>query len=252
LPDKDGKLDTKVELMLGGDITIGGTEYMNKKIKDSSLPLKFEIPGVHFCGMRLANCASTWTSKYEKDLQKGAKNATLKGLTIYSGKEFDLASGKVYFATGKWSVASMEKTLGPFKFSLDKYDFAYKKDTLSATLNGSITFIAGLDLSASAGIKINAELKLPSDLTKLNDISLKYANTEFLECGIGAKFAGMELSGKLLVRRETSPRKATPAISSSRCLATCSRSKPTAATTRTRVEARPIPMDSSMPRWPAT
>ena len=201
LPDKDGKLDTKVELMLGGDITIGGTDYQNKKIKDSSLPLKFEIPGVHFCGMRLANCASTWTSKYEKDLQKGAKNATLKGLTIYSGKEFNLASGKVYFATGKWSVASMEKTLGPFKFSLDKYDFDYSNNQLSATLNGSITFIDGLELSASAGIKINADLKLPSDLTKLNDISLKYASTDFLECGIGAKFAGMELSGKLLVEK---------------------------------------------------
>ncbi len=201
LPDKDGKLDTKVELMLGGDITIGGTEYLNNKIKDSSLPLKFEIPGVHFCGMRLANCASTWTSKYEKDLQKGAKNATLEGLTIYSGKEFNLASGKVYFATGKWSVASMEKTLGPFKFSLDKYDFDYSNNQLSATLNGSITFIDGLELSASAGIKINADLKLPSDLTKLNDISLKYASTDFLECGIDAKFACMELSGKLLVEK---------------------------------------------------
>ncbi len=200
IPNKSGKRETKLELMMGGDLTIGGTDYLNKKIKNSSLPMKFEIPGVHFCGMRLANCTS-WTSQYEGNMQSAAKNASLKGTVLYNGKEFNLASGKVYFNTGKWSLASAAKKLGPFTFSLDKYKFDYKDKKLAATLEGSIKFIDGIELSAGAGFTINANVTLPSDLTKLSSLKVSYGSTDFNSVSVNAKFAGMELDGSLTVER---------------------------------------------------
>ncbi|MBR1547467.1 MAG: hypothetical protein IJ637_01920 [Prevotella sp.] len=201
VPNSSGKQETNCELLMGGDITIGGTDYLNKKIKNSSLPMKFEIPGVHFCGMRLANCKSTWTSKYESAMQKAAKNASLAGKTIYQGKEFELASGKVYFSTGKWSLASAQKKLGPFSFSLDKYKFDYKNKKLATTLEGTIKFIDGISLGASAGITINANVTLPSDLSKISDIKIAYGSTDFNKLAIDASFAGMGLKGSLDIER---------------------------------------------------
>lgn len=200
-PNNKGAMETKVELMMGGDLTIGGTDYLNKKIQTSKLPMKFEIPGVHFCGMRLANCKSSWQSKYESSMQSTAKNASLSGKLIYKGKEFDMAGGKIYFSTGKWSLASPSKKLGPFEFSLDKYDFKYENKKLTSSLEGTIKFIDGVELSASAGIIINANVTLPSDLTKLSSLKVSYGSTEFQKCSVNSKFAGMELNGNLIVEK---------------------------------------------------
>ena len=196
-------MDTKCELLLGGKITLGGTDYLNKKIKDSSLPLKFEIPGVHFCGMRLANCSNTWTSKHEAELQNAAKNANLDGISLYNGKEIVLASNKIYFHTGKWSLASDKKFLGPFDFNLTKYDFSYEADPkdgkkkLKTTLKGEITLISGISLSAGAGLSIYSNVNLPKDLTNIGGISLDYDRTQFDEASFSTKFADMEISGSL-------------------------------------------------------
>ena len=205
LPTSSG-MDTKVELVMGGDLTIGGTDYLNKKIKNSSLPLKFEIPGVHFCGMRLANCPNSWTSKYESAMQKTAKNAKLSGTTLYQGKEFQFASGKIYFHTGRWSLASPSKKLGPFEFSLDKYDFSYQNQKLKASIEGSIKLISGIELSAGAGLSIYANVTLPKDLTDLSGISISYDRTDFEKASFGTKFAGLEISGELTVERNSNDR----------------------------------------------
>ena len=204
LPTNNGQ-DTKVELVMGGDLTIGGTDYLNKKIKGSSLPLKFEIPGVHFCGMRLANCPNTWKSKYASDLQAG-KTASLSGKTIYQGKEIELANKKIYFHTGRWSLASPSKKLGPFEFSLDKYKFDYSNQKLKASLEGSIKLISSIELSASAGFSIYANVKLPKDFNDLSSISISYDKTEFEKAGFDTKFAGMEISGSLVVERNSNDR----------------------------------------------
>lgn len=206
LPNAQGKQETKVELLMGGDLTIGGTDYLNKKIKNSSLPLKFEIPGVHFCGMRLANCPNSWTSKYESAMQTKAKNASLTGKQIYKGKEFQLASGKVYFHTGRWSLASQQKKLGPFEFSLDKYEFDYQNPNLKVTLEGSIKLISSVELSADAGISIYAKVKMPSSLDNLKDFSASYDRTEFNRAHFGTKFAGVEIDGNLTVERNANDR----------------------------------------------
>lgn len=203
VPDASGTQQTSVELMMGGKITIGGTDYLNKKA--SSLPMKFSIPGVNFCGMRLSNKSNTWKSTYESAMQSTAKNAKLSGKQIYAGKEIVFSSGKIYFHTGKWSLASPEKKVGPFTFSLDKYKFDYSASSkkLSTTLDGSIKFIDGIELSAGAGITINSKVTLPSDLSKLSDIKLSYDKTTFNKLSVDTKFAGMQLSGSLDIKNES-------------------------------------------------
>ena len=205
LPTTTGQ-DTKVELLMGGEITIGGTDYLNQKIKDSKLPMKFEIPGVHFCGMRLANCPNTWVSTYEKTMQSNAKKATLEGKSLYSGKEIVLSSGKIYFHTGRWSLASDQKKLGPFDFSIDKYDMSYSSNTLKTSIKGSITLVSGIELSAGAGLTISSKVTLPKDLSNLTDISIAYEKTQFDEASFGTKFADMELSGKLTAENDNPDR----------------------------------------------
>lgn len=201
VPTSSGSLQTNVELMMGGKLTIGGTNYLNNKIKDSSLPLKFEIPGVHFCGFRIANCASSWTSKYESSMQKNAKNATLSGIKIYTAtKDINLGSS-TYLNFGKWSLASAQKKLGPFEFSLDKYNFKYSNKVLSASLEGSIKLIDGIDLSAGAGITVNANVTVPTSIKDFKNFKASYKNTTFDKASFDSKFAGVELSGSLTVER---------------------------------------------------
>lgn len=196
-------LDTKVELLLGGKVTIGGTDYLNKKIKDSSLPMKFEIPGVHFCGMRLANCsASSWTSKYESSMQSKARNAKLSGTSLYGGKEIALSNNNIYFNPGRWSLASDGKKLGPFDFNLEKYNFTYASNQLQTSLVGKITLVSGIELTAGAGITIFSKVTLPKDLKDIGNISIAYDKTQFDEASFGTKFADMEISGRLEVKRD--------------------------------------------------
>ncbi len=190
-PDAKGKLDTKVELMLGGkfDITIGGH-------------LKVNLPDVHFCGMRVANCPSSWESKYEKTLQQNARNATTKGYTFISGKEFDISeSGKLWFNTGKWSVASAAKKLGPFSFSVDRYEFGYENKQLKATVVGTVGLVSGINLSATAGFTILSDVTLPKSWNDWSDLDLKYKDIDFEEAGIKYEFAGMKLEGHLIVEK---------------------------------------------------
>ena len=100
-PDEKGEMNTKAELCMGGDMKIGGTDWLNEKL--AALPMKPEIPSIHFSSMRIANCKK-WESKYEKDLQNGKDNADIL-YKIYEAKEMDI-EGKLYFHLGTWSLAT--------------------------------------------------------------------------------------------------------------------------------------------------
>ncbi len=203
VPDGAGKQQTNLELMMGGDLTIGGTDYLNKKIKNSSLPMKFEIPGVHFCGLRIANCPGTWTSKYASDMQSKAKNAKLSGTQLYAAKKDIKIGDYVYLNMGKWSLASLEKKLGPFEFTLSKYDFDFNatEKRLSASLAGEIKVLESIELSAGAGFTINANVTVPKGLDDLKNFSASYKSTDFDGAKFGTKFAGTEISGTLSIER---------------------------------------------------
>lgn len=194
-----GALKTKVELVMGGDVTVGGTSYLNQKAKN--LPMKFEIPGIHFSHMRIANC-SEWTSQYEKELQQGGKKDS-KGTTLYAGKEIKL-SNSCYFHTGRWSLASAEKTLGPFSLSLKDYKFNYANNKLNTSLVGKIALVKGIDISATAGITIVSNVQ---NLSNISNFKMSYSSTKFDKISLNTSFAGLTLKGSLEASSSTDANK---------------------------------------------
>ncbi len=196
VPEKT-ELKTRVELLLSGDLSIGGEAMKNKM---SNLPLDFDLPGIHFSKMRLANCP-VWESQFDdiKDLQT-AKDNTKTLVTLYKGKEF-VIKNQFYFSTGEWSLASMSKKLGPFELSIDKYNFDFKNEVLSASVEGTVKLIEGLDISATAGLTIKARLSGVTAVVKdfdFSKISFKYEDTQFDKAAFTSSFAGMKLNGELV------------------------------------------------------
>ncbi|MBO5793859.1 MAG: hypothetical protein J6R11_02100, partial [Bacteroidaceae bacterium] len=196
VPDeKEDELKTRVELLLSGDLSLGG-EMMKKEM--GNLALDFDLPGIHFSKMRLANCP-VWESQFEnvKKMQQ-AKDETKTILELYKGKEINIKD-KLYFSTGQWSLASMQKTLGPFELSLDKFDINYEEELLKLGIQGSVTLIEGLDFSASAGITIMAKVSGLSGLTSFDfsKLDIAYVDTKFDQASFNTSFAGMKLSGSL-------------------------------------------------------
>lgn len=196
VPEND-KLKTRVEMLLSGDLSIGG-DAMKEKM--GSLPIDFELPGIHFSKMRLANCP-VWESQFEdiKKLQT-ATDTTKTIVDLYAGKEFNIKN-QLYFSTGQWSLASMAKKIGPFEFSIEDYDFDYKDELITMSVVGGIKFIDGIDISASAGISISARLSGLSSVASFDfsKLSLKYEKTTFDKITLNSSFAGISLSGSLTV-----------------------------------------------------
>ena len=195
VPEKN-ELKTRVELLLTGNLSIGGDAMKNKM---KSMPLEFDLPDIHFSKMRLANCP-VWESQFDdiKELQT-AKDNTKILLSLYKGKEFNVKN-QLYFNTGQWSLASMAKKLGPFEFSIEKYNFDFKNELLSMSIEGGVKLIEGLDLSATAGVTINARLSGVTAVAKNFDfskIAFKYENTKFDKASFKSSFAGMTLNGEL-------------------------------------------------------
>lgn len=200
VPEKT-ELKTRVELLLTGDLSIGGDAM---KSKMQSMPLSFDLPGIHFSKMRLANCP-TWESQFDdiKELQT-AKDDTKVLLLLYKGREFNVKN-QLYFNTGQWSLASMAKKLGPFELSLDKYNFDYKNELLSMSIEGTVKLIDGLDISATAGMTIMARLSGVTAVAKdfdFSKISFAYEDTKFDKASFGSSFAGMKLSGELTAKED--------------------------------------------------
>lgn len=193
VPTSSGKQDVTCELMLGGDITIGGADYLKKKLK-----LDIEIPGVHFCGMRLSNKKSDWESRFEAEMQGQAKNADLKGKVLYEGKDMKWGDA-CYFNPGKWSLASQQKKIGPFEFTLNNWDFTKEGDDLKLSLQGKIGLVSGINLSAECGVDIIATGKIPTSLSNISDIDLSYKETNFSDITVDATFADMGLKGRLSI-----------------------------------------------------
>lgn len=195
VPEKN-ELVTRVEMLMSGDLTIGG-EMMKKKMGDLAFDLN--LPGIHFSKMRLANC-KPWESQFE-DIKSMQTNKDTKKvlLQLYEGKEIELVKDKCYFHTGQWSLASMEKDLGPFKLTLEDFSFEFKNDTIHLGIEGTIKLLQGIDLSASTGITVKAGVKglkeaMGKDFSKLD---LYYAGTDFNKASFSTSFAGISLSGSL-------------------------------------------------------
>lgn len=207
-----GERKTRVELLMGGTLNIGSASA-NKKIKDEmdKLALPIKIPGVHFAGLRFANCkADSWTS-YDEEVNKlhaSAKGAAgkLSGLKIVDDKEYQFCDGKFFISRGAWSLASVEKQIGQFKFTLSKYDLSQTKDDkgreqLTFTLGGEVGIFDDM-ISAGAEISINARITGMKEAVMLDfsKLGAEYAGVDFGEFTLACDFAGtMKLEGTLLI-----------------------------------------------------
>ncbi|MBO7318344.1 MAG: hypothetical protein J6U43_06470, partial [Bacteroidales bacterium] len=229
------------ELLMGGTLTIGGTDYLQKKA--NNLGMDFSLPGIHFAKMRIANC-KRWTSKYDfvKNMQNGKDNADIL-YSFYKNKDHEVAKN-FWFSTGDWSLASLpnnggkknkaympyegdtyfahgpseyepqmpnneskdapSQTLGPFTFTLKDYSFDFKDSQLTVGLEGQVKFIDEIELAASAGITIKAELTGVSEAMKMDfsKLDFNYTETTFDKAEVDASFAGMTLEGLLSVSND--------------------------------------------------
>ena len=220
----DGSTKTRLEFSMGGSITIGYADEIQGKLdvvnnkvdkaKEQSsfvkkaldgLPLKLSIPGIHFTKMRIANC-STWESIYDKEeTQKKAHAAQAEELrrsawkTLCEEKERNLGSEDkpIYFNMGEWSLASLEKKIGPFCFGITRYDLGYSGGAMTLDLEGKIGLLEDL-VVAKAGIQLQAEVK---NLDDISNISLEYKDCLFNSIEVSSNLPGITISGRMDVIR---------------------------------------------------
>lgn len=219
-----GDRTTRVELCMGGDITIGGANTINQSLAalTADLPLKLQIPGIHFTQMRIANC-ERWIvdedKKYGKEIAKLQNEASDQsrrkntGFALYEiCKQNTYQFGNdFYFERGWWSVASVEKKVGPFKFGIKKFnviaDVGAKTAGLSIT--GRMALMDKGDtydnnkMDDNSLICVDLTLDIMCDVNVENK-SFKYKETRFNEIALNANFCGVSLSGGLAIGNGTS------------------------------------------------
>ncbi len=144
---------TEVEMLLNGEITVDLVADKLDKSK-AAKALNLKMPGIHFDHFRLANF---------KD-GKETKRA------IVSDDE------KFVFDIGKWSLASLEKQLGPFKFKVGDFDIKSRtKDgakEYGLYAKGGAAIVEGIDLSADAGIILWAKVNLNTFDAEFDEVVL--------------------------------------------------------------------------------
>lgn len=171
--ETDDDKKTKVELEMAGHITIAGTEEVTEK-------LSLDISGVAFTGMRVANFEKPKDSNNKSDAQAMKFSHTFEPICEGPNCWFDL---------GTWGLASAEKTLGPFKFSLDNFGVDKKDDMVGVNIVGTIGLVGDV-FSATAGVTVWAKV----DLDKMD---IDYDKTTLDKIGLSTEFGGCKVAGML-------------------------------------------------------
>ena len=188
----DGKTQTHVEMCLGGVMEIQGPTKISPY-----------LPDIHFVGMRIANFPfapkgrEAWKSaiaSIESQRQEAQKVKDTK-ITFCEKKEMELGK-ECYFNAGQWSLSSMQKKLGPFKFTLADYEFRsdLAAKSVSLYLKGQVSIVDGV-FDASAGITISAGVDI-------ENLDLSYKGWNLDELSIGANFGVVKLNGRFDIRTE--------------------------------------------------
>lgn len=182
---------TRVELCAGGEVTITGTKQI-----DSALPFGIKMPRVKFAKMRVGNfplaeskLVKTITTSNSWTLLDINKAAGFKEEYSFTSTSSGNNSSTVYFGPGAWSLASLQKNLGPFGFTLKKYGLKNEGNKLGLNLAGTINFMENM-ISADTDITIWGKVNL-------ENFSASYSNTDFNKAGFSMSWAGVELSGSL-------------------------------------------------------
>lgn len=152
---------TKVELRMGGDMTIAVSRARLKAMGKAGSFVDSRVPSISVDGMRIAN----------------------------SGRDFSIKSDNFSFSPGRWSLPS--GSFGCFDFSPTDYKFDYKFAQKQAvlTVGGRIGLMGG-QLSAGCGLDIVAS----ADTNKpgFSFSTVKYARAKF-----DSEFGGIAVKGLL-------------------------------------------------------
>ena len=216
--EKDENDYTQVELCLAGDINIAGADDINATISDrvksliKDLPIDLKLPGIHFTKMRLSNVAY---DKWRKDLglstihEEGEKaqeeiEKELKKKLFYTslnrknGGNGELELGKeCFFRYGEWSLASMQKKIGPFTFNLETFEPNYdeKEKQVSLAIFGGLGLVEN-KICVDAGVTITAKANFSGDVSNWY---LSDGEVTFDSLKVGCDFTALKLEGVLNV-----------------------------------------------------
>lgn len=186
--------DTHVELCAGGYVTIKGT-----KADDSDLVFNLLMPKIKFAKMRVGNFPLK-DSKLAKNI-KTDQGWTLLDINKATGfkEEYTFTSSgsnssTIYFGPGSWSLSSLQKNIGPFGFTLKKYGLKQESNKLGLNLAGAINVMDNM-ISAETDLTIWGKVNL-------NNFSASYSETQFNRAAFGVSWAGVDLSGSLVAKKE--------------------------------------------------
>ena len=231
---------TDIELMLSGTLTLGGSDKSNgdhTSSKFSSIP--FDIPGVRFSGMRIANFsakeknadgksyAELFADKYIKSFHK---DKGWQGWNIFDEgmsegdyikrvqndmHQNELSVGEnFFFGYGSWSLASMEKTIFGIPFVLEDFGFGKKEGTenvyqLSVCGGVGLIPIGGKDADGNAktalggtiGLSVGASLDMTGGIKNISKWKFDFDGVEFDSLKIKGSFGSgaVEVEGCLVI-----------------------------------------------------
>ena len=207
-PEVEGEdMVTNVELCLGGTLGIGLVEGANDWLKEKtkSLPLTVKIPDVHFAKMRISNISrAEWKSvtelaenrrKTREEREKEVEDEHKKSLIyvkLVDSKDMKI-SDDLWIDLGEWSLASAQKKLGPFTFTLEEFKPSYKDNKLNLGISGMIGLV-GDKINVGGGITVSAELKKGKSW---KDISLENPDCKFDSLKLDLDFTMLHLKGSL-------------------------------------------------------
>ena len=200
-----GKVNTQVELCMGGEIGIGlvdkANDWLEKKTK--SLPLELKIPDIHFTKMRLSNVQrGKWVSESkrvaDKRTAREAKeeevhNAALKILMEANEINIGTTAEPFYFDLGEWSYSSPPKYLGPFSFNLTKFSPGYSDGKVTLELGGSVGLLED-KIDVETQITISAKVNTKGDI---KDWSIEDGDVKFRKLALDLDFTAIHLKGEL-------------------------------------------------------
>ena len=204
--EKDvSKVNTQVELCMGGEIGIGLVDDANAWLeeKTKNLPLELKIPDIHFTKMRLSNVRrGEWKSESKKiaDKRKAREekeqeihDAALKIFMESNEINIGTTQEPFYFDLGEWSTASAEKHLGPFSFGLTKFSPGYNSGKVTLEIGGKLKLFED-KIDVDAAVLISAKLNTEGDL---KDWSIEDGDVEFRELNLKVDFTAIHLEGSL-------------------------------------------------------
>ena len=105
--EKNKETVTKVELCMGGDMTITVGRSKLKSMGKVGSFVDSKIPGISINGMRIANC-ERWKSHYTQNQYEAPDKGSSYSVNDFFGwkSEYNIKANKFYFSLGRWSLST--------------------------------------------------------------------------------------------------------------------------------------------------